>query len=63
MVIDLSRVAFMDASTLGAIFAARNRLRGQGRSVCLRAPSPGRFEFSTAAGSSELIDGFGDPAV
>jgi anti-sigma B factor antagonist len=39
LVVDLSGVAFMDASTLGAIVTARNGLRIDSRTLTLRAPS------------------------
>lgn len=63
VVIDLSRVAFMDASTVGAIIAARNRLRGHGRSVSLRSPSPRALRVLDGCGLLQLIGGLGDPAV
>src|SRR5688500_17284849 len=38
LIVDLSEVTFMDASTISALVGARNRLRS--RSLVLRAPSP-----------------------
>lgn len=40
VVLDLSRVAFMDASTIGAIISARNYLQARSLSLRVRAPSP-----------------------
>jgi anti-anti-sigma factor len=40
LVVDLSWVTFMDASTVGALVASANRLRARGQSLQLRAPSP-----------------------
>ena len=39
VIIDLSGVTFMDASTVGAIVGGENRLRSRGQSLELRAPS------------------------
>lgn len=39
VVVDLSDVTFMDASTIGAIVDAHNRLRARSRSLSVRAPS------------------------
>ncbi len=39
IVVDLSGVTFMDASTIGAIVEAHNRLRSLSRSLSVRAPS------------------------
>ena len=40
LVVDLSGVQFMDASTVGVILRARDFLRLQSRSLALRSPSP-----------------------
>lgn len=40
LLVDLSGVTFMDASTIGAIVGSRNRLLSRSQSVALRAPSP-----------------------
>jgi anti-sigma B factor antagonist len=39
IVLDMSGVTFMDASTVGAIVLASNRLRGASRALRLRSPS------------------------
>lgn len=40
LLVDLSEVTFMDASTIGALVGSRNRLRAHSQSLQLRAPSP-----------------------
>jgi anti-sigma B factor antagonist len=40
LLVDLSAVTFMDASTVGAIIGCRNHLRAGGRTLEVRAPSP-----------------------
>ncbi|HUC15907.1 MAG TPA: STAS domain-containing protein [Acidimicrobiales bacterium] len=40
ILIDLSEVELLSASTLGVIVAARNSLRQQSRSLTMRAPTP-----------------------
>src|SRR5579863_3205471 len=40
IVIDLSKMELMSASTLGVILAVRDTLRQQSRSLTMRAPSP-----------------------
>lgn len=39
LLVDLSEVTFMDASTIGALVGSRNRLRNHSQSLQLRAPS------------------------
>lgn len=39
VVVDLSGLTFMDASTIGTLVVARNRLRVLSRSLCVRDPS------------------------
>lgn len=55
VVIDLSDVTFLDASTIGAISTARDFLAGQSRSVSLRAPSPSARRLLDVSGLSESI--------
>lgn len=40
LLVDLSGAVFIDASVLGALVAADNNLRGEGRRLAVRAPSP-----------------------
>ena len=40
LIVDLSEVTFMDASTIGALVGSRNELRTRSQSLQLRAPSP-----------------------
>lgn len=40
VVVDLSGITFMDASTIGTVVEAHNRLRARSRVLCIRAPSP-----------------------
>lgn len=56
VVVDLSGVTFMDASTVGAIVGARNRLRSRSRSLSLRAPSRSAFRLLDVCGLASLID-------
>lgn len=55
LVVDLSRVTFMDASTIGAIVGSRNRLRSQGRSLHVRAPSPAAARVLELCGLGSLV--------
>jgi len=54
VVVDLSGVEFMDASTLGVLVSARLALRARSRSLSLRAPS-------TPAERVLVICGLADP--
>jgi anti-anti-sigma factor len=55
VVIDLSDVRFLDASTIGVISKARDHLVGQSRSMSLRAPSPCARLLLDVCGLSEAI--------
>lgn len=55
IVIDLSGVTFMDASTVGAIVGTRNRLRERAQSLELRAPSPPALRVLELCGVVDLI--------
>lgn len=55
LLIDLSAVTFMDASTIGAIIAGRNRLRSRGQSLEVRAPSPPARRVLELCGLAHLI--------
>ena len=56
MVVDLSGVTFMDASTIGALVGARNCLRASSRSLSVRAPSPRARRLLDICGLARLID-------
>ena len=58
VVVDLSGVTFMDASTIGALVVARNRLRSRARSLSVRAPSPRARRLLDLCGLAPLIDDF-----
>jgi anti-anti-sigma factor len=55
LVVDLSEVSFMSASTLGVIVRAREFLRGRSRSLTLRCPSAFARHVIEACGLGELV--------
>lgn len=57
LVVDLSGVTFMDASTIGALVAARGRLRADARSLSVRAPSQRARRLLDVCGLLQLVDG------
>lgn len=54
--VDLSGVTFMDASTIGVLVAARDRLRFRSRSLSVRAPSPRARRLLDLCGLAGMID-------
>ncbi len=56
IVVDLSGVTFMDASTIDTLVAARNGLEELFRSLFVRAPSPRARRLLDVCGLAELID-------
>lgn len=56
LLVDLSAVTFMDASTVGAIVGSRYRLRSRGQSLELRAPSPPALRVLELCGLSHLVE-------
>lgn len=56
LVLDLSEVRFMDASTIGVIVRAQNFMRERSRSLSLRAPATCALRVLDACGLAELID-------
>lgn len=62
IVVDLSGVTFMDASTIGALIDARNGLRASSRSLWVRAPSPRARRVLDLCGLAQLIDEHPPPA-
>lgn len=59
IVVDLSGVTFMDASTIGALVAARNMLRVHARSLTFRHPSQAAQRLLDLCGLTPSTD---DPA-
>lgn len=55
VVVDLSEVTFMDASTIGALVGSRNRLGTRSRSLLLRAPSPIALRVLGLCGLAHLV--------
>jgi anti-anti-sigma factor len=62
VVVDLSRVTFMDASSLGAIVRARHVLEAQARSLIVRSPSPCARRLLDLCGIPALADPEGTTA-
>ena len=56
VVVDISGVTFMDASTIGALVVARNGLRAHSRSLSVRDPSPSARGLLNLCGLARLID-------
>jgi Fe-Mn family superoxide dismutase len=55
VVVDLSEVTFMDASTVGAIVGSRNLLRAHSHALAVRAPSPPALRILELCGLGHLI--------
>ena len=55
LLVDLSEVTFMDASTIGALVGSRNRLRARSRSLLLRSPSPCARRVIDLCGLAHLV--------
>jgi anti-sigma B factor antagonist len=62
VVVDLSGVTFMDASTLGAIVRARHVLESRSRSLIVRCPSPCARRLLDLCGIRDLVDPEGTTA-
>lgn len=56
IIVDLGGVTFMDASTIGAIVDAHNRLRARSRLLSVRAPSTRARRLLDVCGLAFLID-------
>lgn len=56
LVIDLSGVEFMDASTVGAVIRTRNLLGRRSKSLVLRAPSPCARRLLDACHLGDLVE-------
>ena len=55
LLVDLSGVTFMDASTIGALVGSRNRLRPRSRSLELRAPSAPALRLLELCGLANFV--------
>ena len=55
VVVDLSGVKFIDASTIGILMAARSRLLSQSRDLTVRFPSKAARRLLDACGLNQLI--------
>lgn len=55
IIVDLSGVTFMDASTIGAFVVARNRLRCLSRSLSFRDPSPSAWRVLDLCRLAQLV--------
>jgi anti-anti-sigma factor len=55
LVVDLSRVEFMSAATVGVLVQARGELRRRSRSLVVRSPSPIACRVLDICGLSELV--------
>ena len=56
LLVDLSEVTFMDASTVGVLVAGRNRLRLQGQTLQVRAPSPKARRILELCSLGQLVE-------
>ena len=63
LLVDLSGVTFMDASTVGAIVGSRSRLRSRSQSLEVRAPSPKALRVLELCGLTHLVHAAGLDAV
>ena len=57
LLVDLSGVTFMDASTIGAIVGSLNRERQRGQTLELRTPSPRARRVLELCGLTHLVQG------
>lgn len=55
VLVDLSEVVFMDASTIGALVGSRNWLRARSQSLLLVAPSPRARRILDLCGLAHLV--------
>lgn len=56
LVVDLSEVQFLDASTIGVLVAAREFLRARSRSLALRSPSKFARRLLDVCGLGDLVE-------
>ena len=62
VVVDLSGVTFMDASTIGALVESGNRLRPRSHSLHVRAPCPPAIRVLDLCGHTGLVQHASAPA-
>jgi anti-sigma B factor antagonist len=62
LLVDLSGLTFMDASTIGAIVGSANRLRSASQSLALRSPSPSARRVLELCGLTHCMHPAGVPA-
>jgi anti-anti-sigma factor len=63
LVVDLSGVPFMDASTVGVIVRVCGHLRRRSRSLAVRSPSTSARRILDLCGLADLIDPDSDPEL
>jgi anti-anti-sigma factor len=56
VVLDLRRVTFLDAATVGVLVEGRNILEAEARRLTLRAPSPRAMHVLAICGLAHLVD-------
>lgn len=56
LIVDLSGVAFIDASTIGVLVRSRNSLHAKGRSLTLRSPTSGASRVLEVCRLGWLVD-------
>lgn len=56
VVLDLRRVTFLDAATVGVLVESRNILECESRRLTFRAPSPRAMHVLTICGLAHLVD-------
>lgn len=57
LLVDLSEVTFLDASTIGAIVESRNRLRSRSQLLEVRSPTPYVCRLLQLCGLDDLVRG------
>lgn len=55
VLVDMSEMTFMDASTIGALVGSRNRLRLRSQSLAVRAPSPPALRVLELCGLTQML--------
>jgi anti-sigma B factor antagonist len=55
LVIDLSRVGFIDSTGIGVVIRAMNALKDRGRELSLRGPSPMTYQVFETVGLTKVL--------